>query len=169
MLEIINTLKPFFDDNYRRINVREYARLQKMSPPTSSRLLETMHKEGLLKKEEDKRYKYYRANINSELLIDFSRIYWRTVLEKAGVVREIEDNFLNPVIILFGSLSKAEAKKDSDVDLAVFSASKEIALEKYERSIKRRIQIFHFKNTEQVENKELLKNILNGYRLKGAW
>ena len=54
MLKIIYILKPFFEDNYRRINVREYARLQKISPPTASKILEQMHKEKLLKKETER-------------------------------------------------------------------------------------------------------------------
>jgi hypothetical protein len=32
MLNIIDNLRPFIEDNYRLINVREYARTQKVSP-----------------------------------------------------------------------------------------------------------------------------------------
>ena len=54
MLEIFNKLKPFFEDNYKRISVREYARMQNISPPNASQLLNNLEKEGLLKKEEDR-------------------------------------------------------------------------------------------------------------------
>ena len=36
---------PFFQDCYRRINVREYSRLMKISPPTASKLLSSYSQE----------------------------------------------------------------------------------------------------------------------------
>jgi len=62
MLKIFNDLEPFFRDNYQRINVREYARIRKMSPPSASALLSNLEKEGLLNVEKEKNYIYYHAN-----------------------------------------------------------------------------------------------------------
>jgi len=170
MLKIIDTLKPFFEDNYRRINVREYARIIKVTPPTASKLLENYRKEGLLKKEEEKQYIYYFANKESKLFRDLSRIYWKYKFEKIGLIKFFEESSLNPLIILFGSLSKAEAKIDSDVDMAVFTTTKEkIKLENFEKKLKRKIHLFSFKNKENVKNPELLNNILNGYLINGRW
>ena len=52
MLNIINDLDCFFEDCYRRVNVREYARIKGISPPTASKILTNYQKEGLLFKEE---------------------------------------------------------------------------------------------------------------------
>ena len=62
MLTIFNNLKPFFEDNYRRISVREYARIIKISPPSASKLLNNLEKEGLLTKEK-KNYTYITLQI----------------------------------------------------------------------------------------------------------
>ncbi len=168
MLKIINTLNPFFEDNYRRINVREYARIQKISPPTASSLLEELNKENVLKKEKDKQFIYYYANKDSDIFIDLCRIYWKLKLK--DLVNELEKKYLNPTIILFGSLAKAEVKEDSDIDLAIFTPTKkELNVEKYEKSLRRKIQTFIFKDKEDIKNKELLNNILNGYKLRGSW
>ncbi|MBI5392689.1 nucleotidyltransferase domain-containing protein [Candidatus Woesearchaeota archaeon] len=81
-----------------------------------------------------------------------------------------ENELLNPVIILFGSLSKAEARSDSDIDIAVFTPTdKKLDLKKYEKILKREIQVMQFHRMENVTNKELLHNILNGYTLSGSW
>ena len=56
MLNIINNLRPFIEDCYRRINVREYARLTKISPPTASKILSEFNQEGLLSIEKDRNY-----------------------------------------------------------------------------------------------------------------
>ncbi|MEM4397559.1 MAG: nucleotidyltransferase domain-containing protein, partial [Candidatus Woesearchaeota archaeon] len=78
--------------------------------------------------------------------------------------------FLNPVVYLFGSLSKAEAKIDSDFDLAIFTISKkELNTKEYEKKLKRKIQIFLYEYLESIQNKELKKNILNGFKLLGDW
>ena len=170
MLKIINDLRPFFEDNYRRINVREYARILKISPPTASKLLQSCQKEELLKKEEEKQYFYYFADKDSGLFIDLSRIYWKSALENCGILGYLGEELMSPIIILFGSLSKAEAKGDSDADLAVFTPTKkEINLADFENKLKRTIHIFMFKNKKDVKNPELLNSILNGYKLKGGW
>ncbi|MBI4739848.1 nucleotidyltransferase domain-containing protein [Candidatus Woesearchaeota archaeon] len=170
MLKIFNNLVPFFHDNYRRINIREYARLQRISPPSASKLLFQFEKEGLLKKEVDRRYIYFVANRENKVFVDLLRVYWYLTLKKAGLVEHLEREFVQPLIVLFGSLSKAEATQESDIDIAVFSASrKKVDLVPFERRIKRTIQILTFPRSEDVKNKELLKNIMNGFIISGGW
>ncbi|MBD3181104.1 hypothetical protein GF312_02360 [Candidatus Poribacteria bacterium] len=50
-------------------------------------------------------------------------MYWKLLLKHSGLISFLEEELLNPVVILFGSLSKVEAKQNSDIDLAVFSIS----------------------------------------------
>ncbi len=165
MLNIINNLIPFFEDCYRRINVREYAKIIKVSPPTASKILKKYEREGLLKKEEDRGYLLFFANKDNKELIDLSRIYWKNKLDK--ITKEIDKKMISPTIILFGSLSKAETKQDSDIDLALFGEKKKINFKKFEKELKREIQIFWFKSINEVKDKTLLNNIVNGYTLKG--
>ena len=165
MLNIINNLKPFFEDCYRRINVREYSRLMKISPPTSSKLLLSYNKEGLLLIEKDKNYIYYYANKNNKDFIDLSRIYWRA--QFLDILDYLNKNLLSPTIILFGSLAKAETKHDSDIDLCIIANKKELKLLEFERKLKRKIQLFFFDSIKDINNKELTNNIINGYILNG--
>lgn len=165
MLDIFNRLKPFFEDCYREISVREYSRLMGMSAPTASILLKRYVSGGLLKMREERRYLLFRVDRESSVLKDLSRIYWRMKLSK--IIEEIKDNLHNPVIILFGSLSKLEAKLDSDIDIAVISKiNKKIDSEKYEKQLRRKIQIFYFKSFNEIK-KELKLNVINGYTIIG--
>src|SRR3989338_4369081 len=104
MLEIINNLKPFFEDCYRRIGVREYARIMRISPPTASKILSEYSSFGILSKSTERRYKLFHANKDSKEFIDLSRIYWNHKLK--GLVSFLEEKLAGPTIILFGSLSK---------------------------------------------------------------
>jgi len=164
MLEIINELSPFFEDCYRRINVREYAKLIKKSPPTASSILNKYHKLGLLEKQQDRIYLFFYANKNNKDLIDLSKIYWRHKLNK--LILKIKENTINPTIILFGSLSKAEVTQASDVDIAIISNKKDINIKQIELELSRKIELFWFKSLKEINN-ELLINIINGYVLEG--
>lgn len=165
MLNIINNLKPFFEDCYRRISVREYSRLINISPPTASKVLLELSKDGLLLMERDRNYIFYYSNRESKEFIDLSRIYWNNKLNE--LVKFFNQNITSQGIILFGSLSKAEAKKDSDIDLCILGHAKEMDLEKFERKLNRKIELFFFNSIESIKNKELANNIINGYVLEG--
>jgi len=165
MLNIINNLKLFIEDCYRRISVREYSRLMKISPPTASKTLFELNKEGLLLTEKDRNYIFYYANKNNKIFVDLSRIYWDLRLD--NLVDFLNKNFTNPAIILFSSLSKAETKNDSDIDICVIGNKKELNIKKFEDNLKRKIQLFFFSSVEDMKNKELANNIINGYILEG--
>ena len=165
MLKIINDLKPFFEDCYRRINVREYAKIIGVSPPTASKLLNFYNSRNLLLRTTYKNNILFFANKDNRDFIDLSRIYWRNELE--NLLSYLEKKLVDPAIILFGSLSKAEVKHDSDIDLAVFAQKKNLTILSFEKSLKRKVQIFWFDSFQVMKNKELSNSILNGYILTG--
>ena len=165
MLNIINDLKPFFEDCYRRINVREYSRLTDISPPTASKILSEYYTDGLLLIEKERNYIFYYANKGNKIFIDLSRIYWKSKLEKFTEL--LIKNLTNPTIILFGSLVKAEAKIDSDIDICIIGHKRELNIKPLESKFKRNIQLFFFNSLKDIKNKELLNNIINGCIIEG--
>jgi predicted nucleotidyltransferase len=93
-----------------------------------------------------------------------SRIYWKNKLKL--LTEHIEKTAVNPLIILFGSLSKGEATSLSDIDIAVIGSKKEINIKEFEKELRREIQIFYFESFNRI-NEELKNNILNGNILTG--
>jgi len=164
MLEEINRLSVFFEDCYREISVREYSRENGMSPPTASAMLKGFEKKGLLIKREERGFLFFRVNQESKLMRDLSRIYWGNKL--SGLIKSLEADFPK-AIVLFGSLSKLEVRKESDIDLAVFGSVKsEIALKKFEKELGRETHIMFYDSLDKV-NKELRLNLINGYIIRG--
>ena len=145
--------------------MREYSRLRKISPPTASKILFELNKEGLLLIEKDRNYIFYYANKNNKIFVNLSRIYWNLRLD--NLVHFLNKNLTNPAIILFGSLSKAETKNDSDIDICIIGHKKELNIKNFEDNLKRKIQLFFFSSVEDMKNKELANNIINGYILEG--
>lgn len=165
MLKIFNYLQLFFNDCYRRINVREYARLQRISPPTASTLLAAYEKERLLEQEKDRRFVFYVAHRENNIFIALSRIYWGQRLER--FLLYLEKELFDSTVILFGSLAKAEVKADSDIDIAIIGRKKQLNLQPYERELGRKLQVFWFSSVKEIKPPELAINIINGYLLRG--
>lgn len=154
MLEIFNELKPFFEDVYREISVREYAKEAKISPPTASKRLKEFEKEKLLIGNKKGVYIYFRAKREEQLFRQLSRLYWYCALQPLTEKMSQEISFRR--IILFGSLSKAENTSDSDMDLFLGIEERKIDVSNIENAMKRKVQLHFIKS---LKNKELMKNI----------
>ena len=168
MIEIFNSLKPFFEDCYLKFGIRDYARLIGISPPSASTLLNYYNSEGLINKEHERIYHLFSANRENWLFNEFSRIYWRQKLEKIGLLKQISKDYKLAKVILFGSLTKSEITLSSDIDIAIISPTeKRINYNIFEKKLNRKIQIFRFSSEKDIKNKELLNNIIKGYVLFG--
>jgi predicted nucleotidyltransferase len=156
MLEIFNNLRPFFEDTFLEVSVRDYSRKINVSPPTASTILKKLEKENILVKEKKGIYLFFR--INKDIFFkDLAKAYWRNTLSK--LFKDIHEIFLYKQIILFGSVSKSENDLNSDVDIYIDLPKRNIDLKAKERILKRKIQL-HF--IEVKKNKNLWKNIKRG-------
>ena len=70
------------------------------------------------------------------------------------------------VIILFGSATRGEDLKDSDIDLFLLCNEKKLDLKNFENKLKRKISIFFSEDFNKL-SVELKNNILNGIVIKG--
>jgi|SRR3989344_5889735 len=164
MLDIINKLSPFVEDCYREISVREYSREMKISPPTSSKILKNLEKEKLLLKRPDRKNLLFRVNRESTILRDLSRIYWKKKLNKLLIFLKNETAYIG--VILFGSLSKLETTKSSDIDLMIFGSEKKLDLREFEKELKRPIQFFFEDSINKIPI-NLRMNVIRGYLIEG--
>ena len=84
----------------------------------------------------------------------------------------MEKSYNFPIIVLFGSYSKALDNEQSDIDIFVLSnINKEFNTLKYEEILKRKVSIhLHSKkNLEKLKrhSKEFVNNLCNGITLSG--
>jgi predicted nucleotidyltransferase len=163
-------MKPFFEDCYERISVRKYSKLIKVSPPTASKILKKYEKEGLLEESQFERYLFFNARRSNKDFLDLSRLYWRYQLSE--ILALIEKRLVTePAVVLFGSLSKAEVKKTSDIDIAIVGTKKNATvisaaeLSEFEKRLGRKIEIFEFESLPNLAELPLFKAVLNGYIL----
>lgn len=161
MLKIFNLLRPFFENVYREISVREYARLLKLSPPTAAGILRELEKENLLASAKQGIYLFFRPQRENFLFQGLSRLYWQDKL--FSVTADLHKQVLFKKIVLFGSLAKVENYADSDVDLYLDIEKRGINTADLEKKMRRKVQL-HFK--ESSNNLHLKRNIEQGVRIR---
>ena len=164
-------LKLFFEDPTPKgigFQLREISRKAKLAPTSVKRYLNELEKEKLIIKKKHRIHNYpiYYANRENEYFRFLKKIDIIQCIKESGLLDYLENVCMPDVIILFGSASKGEDIKDSDIDLFLLCKEKKLDLEKYEKKFKRKINIFFEGNFIKL-SKELKNNVINGVILKG--
>ena len=153
-------LREFFENPNKEFQIRALSRLTKVPKTTTARLLVQLQKEGIIK-----HVKAFRANESSSKYRNLKKIMFLQELYDSGLVDELEE--MNPrCIFLFGSFAKGEYGKESDIDIFLQTAQKNINLDKYEKKFKHPIHLTFEQDITKL-TKELLNNIINGIKLAG--
>ncbi len=168
-------LSYFFEEPEREFHIRELARLTKKSPTTIAKYLNKYQKESLLVAQKKLHHFLFKANNKNPLFKQRKLSYNLQSIQESGLIEFLNDIYNHPeAIILFGSLRKAEDIPTSDIDLLIITPRKSTPdLSKFEKKLKRKIQLFPYSRTDlekmKTTNKELLNNFINGIVLEGFW
>ncbi len=159
-------LQEFFDYPRKSFQMREISRNTKITQPSVINHLKALMKEELIIRENKGIYPTYIANRDNEKFRAYKKINILLRLYDSKLIDDIYDKCSPKVIILFGSASIGEDTEQSDIDLFVDSKSKELNLKKYEKILKRKINILYEENFNRI-SAELKNNIINGIIIKG--
>jgi predicted nucleotidyltransferase len=158
----------FFVNPTKRLRVRHIEREVKVPLPSAVRYAKELEKEGILKKTIVAGVSFYSADRGSKQFLIEKRLFNLGRLFDSGLVAYLISSHNNPTIVVFGSCARGEDIETSDMDLYI-ETPKKIApkLEKFEKLLQRKIQVFNYKNIHEIKNKELANNIVNGITLNG--
>jgi len=164
-------LRLFFDDPLPAgigFQLREISRKVQVAPPSVKKYLAELEAEKLIFKKKHRIYGYpvYYANRDNDLFKFKKKLDFVARIKTSGLLDYLWDQCLPEVIILFGSASRGEDLRESDIDIFIQSSEVKIHLEKYEKEFHRKINLFFNKDFQQL-SKELKNNLLNGILLKG--
>ncbi len=159
-------LQEFFDFPTKDFHMREIARDVKLGQPSVINHLSSLKKIGFILREKKGLYPTYRANRDNEMFKLYKRTNLLLRISEIKFLDYLYDSCLPEAIVLFGSASLGEDIRDSDIDIFVASPNKNLDVGKYEKKLKRKINLFFEKDFSRL-NKELKNNILNGIVLKG--
>lgn len=164
-----NKIKEYFFLNPTiKLRVRQIERQTKTSLPSVIRYTKELENEEILKSEKFSNVNVFSANRVSKKYLLEKKLFNIKKLFDVKLINNIIKEYDNAPIILFGSYSRGEDIENSDIDLYIESLNKkELDLKEFEDKLKRNIQIFKHKNLEEIKNKELANNIINGITLNG--
>ncbi len=156
----------FYNFPNNNFYLRELARQTKFPKTTLERYLKVLLKEKLIKKEKKGIYHTYKAETTNFFYKYYKKNTIIKNIYKSGIISFLEEECHPKVIILFGSGAKGEYIKSSDLDFFLLATEKEVDLKKFERKLKRKINLL-FKEDYLKLSQELFNNIINGYKLSG--
>lgn len=167
---ITKVLEVFFDDPMPEggFQLREISRKIDLAPKSVKLYLEEFERENLITKKEHRVHKYpvYYANRDNNYFKFLKRLNIIKRIKEFGLLDYLDESCMPDAIVLFGSASKGEDRKDSDIDLYLQCKEKKLDLKKYEKGLSRKINIFFEEDFDKLSD-ELKKNIINGNKLKG--
>lgn len=156
----------FFVNPSAKHRVREIERILRVPLPSVIRYCRELEKEGVLSTIKTGDVILYASDWDSERYHLEKKLYNLRVIYLSGIIEYLKQELSNPPIILFGSFAKGEDTEESDIDLYVETHSKrDINLEKFEKLLRRKIQLFRNKSLNEISNHHLANNIINGITL----
>ena len=158
----------FFVNSTVKLRVRQIERATKAPLPSVVRYVKELNDEGIIKAEKISDIMLYSADRSSRSFLLEKRLFNIKLLFDSGLIDYLIKEYHNAPIIVFGSYSRGEDVEDSDIDIYLESPKKDnVDLSKFEKNLRKHIQIFKYKNINDIGNKELINNIMNGITLNG--
>ena len=158
----------FFLNPTIKIRVRQIERQAQVPLPSVIRYTRELEEEKFLKSSEIAAVITYSADRTSQQFLLEKKLFNIQQLFSSGLIDFLREKLSNPPIIVFGSYSRGEDLEKSDIDFYLeIPSKKKIDLARFEKRLQRTIRVFTYKKIQNVENKELANNIINGITLNG--
>ncbi len=155
--------KAYFDSRKTSLYFNEIKELSKLSDSSLTNTLTKLTKSNILTQEKTKSNTFYKIKDKKILSLKFSELAIKKFQALNRGVRVPLNNFLKNLpkeiytIILFGSASRKEEGKDSDIDILVVS-NKSLNLENNKKNAEAisnyHLSIFQCKINDLLENKD---------------
>lgn len=142
----------------------------KVTKAVANKWLKKYVKEGVLKRIKEKgKFPYFIAGSNNPVYYSSKRFYALEQLYRSGLIQQLVALKNAKAVIIFGSFIRGDWYKDSDIDIFIFGNSSGFDKKYYEIQLQRTIELHIFKDKGEIKEVKtgLIKNIINGYIVKG--
>lgn len=147
--------------------LREISRKVRLAPPSVKSYLQELRKGMLITQKKDRNGNpHYYARRDEDLFKFYRRLDIIQRIKCTGLLQGLQERCLPTAIILFGSAARGEDTESGDVDIYVGSKKVEINLKKFEKELRRKVNLLFEEDFHKL-SKELKNNILNGIILSG--
>jgi len=161
-------LELFFDCPLEQFHLRQISRKTGIAVTSVRKYLSELMKEKLIIKINKGIYPCFIADRDNDngIFKFYKKLNLLERLKTSELLDYIEEKCVPTCMVLFGSASRGEDIEGSDIDLFIQSPEHELDLSKFEKELRREINLF-FKIDFSKLSKELKNNLLNGVMLGG--
>ncbi len=126
--------------------------------------------QGLLHHIKEKgKFPFFTVGSTNPVYYSLKRVYALEQLQECGLMSKLLSLKKTKTIILFGSMIKGDWYKNSDIDIFVLGDISDFDKSPYELKLHKHLEMHIFQNKEEIQEIKtgLIKNIINGYIIKG--
>lgn len=148
----------------------EIVKEAKVTKAAANKWLKKYADEGLIYHVKNKgKFPFFTAGSDNPVYRSLKRVYALEQLHKSGLIPELLSSKGAKTIILFGSISRGDWYKDSDIDIFVLGNIPDFNKKVYEHKLHKNIEMHTFRNKKEIQEIKtgLIKNVINGYVIKG--
>lgn len=165
-----NLLEVFFEQPAKYWHFRQLEKETKLAQSKLAGWLKRFQQEKLILKVKKRgKMPYYLANHQHPNYCNRKKLFALNKFYEIGLL-----NYLSSLkaesIILFGSFSRSDWHKESDIDLFIYGDTDSLNLGEYQSKLHHEIQLFLSKNKNELKRfgPGLLRNIIKGVSIKGT-
>ncbi len=163
--------KLFFEETLKHWHFNEIVRQSGLSRERVNHYLNELLKIRFLRYVKPiNRMPYYTANRESDMFRFKKKIYGLNMLYETGLFEHISSMQSIKTAIIFGSFSRGDFGKSSDVDLFIFGNADSFEMAKFEELVKRDIHLVAYDDVKLLKKEldpTLIPNIIKGFNIKG--
>lgn len=154
----------------KRWHFEELRKTVKIGKPQLARWLRVFQKEGIIKRVKPKgKMPYYVHNFEDASFRNRKKMFAQKKLAESGLLDHLASLPDATVVIIFGSFSRWDWYKESDIDIFIYGDDETFEQGKYELRLKHDIETFTARGTQELKRMErLLPSILSGEFIKGS-
>jgi len=160
----------FFEEPTRQWHFEEMLKEAKITRSKADSWLKKLIREKMIKRIKEKnKMPYYVSNYESPEYKNKKRIFALNRLYESGLLNHLYSLRKSKTVILFGSFSRSDWYKNSDIDIFIYGDEEGLKIMNYELKLHRNIQLFICRDNNELAKlgPGLIRNIIKGDLIKG--
>ena len=164
-----SVLELFFNSS-KHWHFEEILEKNDISRPQLARWLKKFEDGGIIKRVKQKgKMPYYVHDFHNPKFDVRKRLYAQQKLASSGLLEHLASLKKAKAVILFGSFSRSDWHKGSDIDIFIYGSDEDFEQGRFELRLKRDIQVHRARNARELKKIErMLPYILSGDFIKGS-
>jgi len=161
----LSTLEVFFIEPTRIHFIKEISKKTNIAHTSIKNNINKLLEEKLIIPKESRPFNGYVANRENPNFIFYKKVY--NFYSLKNLKDFLETKHYPKLAVVFGSYSLGEDIESSDIDILIISREKEINLKKFEKELKREINVLCLDNINKLD--KITNKVQNGFVILGGF